>query len=658
MRTPRSGTIGLIALVGALLGATAWLSMLLGPLNLGIGLLGARAHLERAEKALERPSFARAAYETSAAQADVRRAKRGLRNGGPLLELARLVPKIDAALGEMDHVIAGAEHSARAASGAVNIAQGALTGPDRILADDPDGEGGIIRLDRIEALGQEVSEVREGLGRARRSLQRIDLSNLPKRLAPSIRRGITQAEDARAVLADAEEGFRLLPGILGADGPRSYLIGMQNPAEQRGTGGAILQFATLEIEDGKPSLGDDEGSASTVYDIDQDRELLEIPLPDDAWYQRGIPDARRFGNANWSPHWPLSAQLLVAYGNASADRSPDVEFRDPDGVITVDPTTVEKVMPAIGSFRLKSGYQITAKNVVDFVLYQAYAKFPNRALRRPVLREVVDRFYKGMLDAKEPSRLMSGFADALADKNMQIYMDDPAEQRFVVKMGWAGRLEPALRKGYAFAVEQNVSGNKLDLFARTQDRTEVTFDGRDALISHETTRTNEVFLPQPSWVLGDAGPLHRPMVNFYAPSDATLEDWSAPEDCPSIVQFEIACRRDTPEPARWLGGPPEHEEAGKKVWSGTIEIPPGRTGSLGVRYRLPNRVQREQGRDGFTLVVQQQPKVLPKSSEIRIQVPEGARNVRAPGFSNEDGWLVWEGETRRDLEFHISWRTD
>lgn len=657
MQTSRSGLIGVAALFAALLGTIAWIWILLGPMDLAIGLLGARSHLERAERALAAPAFQVARYEAASAVVDVRRARDGLLRGGPLLELARVVPEIDAALGEVEHVVTAAEHSARAASGAVDIAEGALTGPDRVLAEDPDGDGGIIRIDRIEALGRRMSEVSSELARAQDALEAIDVARLPRRAAPPIQRGISDAREARRVLQDAREGFALLPRILGADGPRTYLIGMQNPAEQRGTGGAILQFATLEIDRGKPALGNEEESASTVYDIDQNRQILDIPLPDDAWYQRGIPDARRFGNANWSPHWPLSARLLVDYGNASAARSPEIEFRDPDGVIAVDPLTVERLMPAIGPYELRMGHRITAQNIVNFVLYRAYAEFPGRRPRRAVLRQVVDGFYEGLLDARRPARLVNGLGESLANKNAQIWMEDPAEQAFVEKMGWAGMIEDAGDEGYLLVAEQNVGGNKLDFFADLHDRVEIEISGLDAMVSTEVRVRNNVFVPQPSWVLGDAGAIHRTMINVYAPADALLEGWSAPEACPPTVQHATVCRRDTPEPARWAAGPPEHTEANKKVWSGTIEIPAGHEGALAFDYRMPQVVETQDGRRTFTMVVQQQPKVRPKTTELRIRLPEGARDVRAPGFISEGpGVLVWERRTRSDAELTVSWR--
>src|SRR5688500_54362 len=326
---------GLVALVAtiAALGATAlWLSMLAGPWQLAGGLLSAGDHLQQAQKALSKGALKEARYETLAGVAAAEEARRGLDADSPLLDVARAVPAVDDALGETDHLVAAVGLSADAALGTLDVAQNALRGPDKIVSkvdpEDPKSDS-LIRLDRIEEIAGTISQVRRDIGGVAEELSKVKLGKLPRRARGTVTDAISEAEDADALLADAEAGFEILPSFLGADGPRNYLIGMQNPAELRGTGGAMLQFALLSIEEGHPKLN----KASTVYDVDENREPIELPLPSDAWYQQGIPDARRFGNANWSPDWPFSAKLTVDYLEATDARLPDVEIPEIHGVM-------------------------------------------------------------------------------------------------------------------------------------------------------------------------------------------------------------------------------------------------------------------------------------------------------------------------------------
>jgi hypothetical protein len=61
---------------------------------------------------------------------------------------------------------------------------------------------------------------------------------------------VVEPARAGAALADA------LPAFLGAEGPRTYFFGAQNPAELRGTGGLIGAWAVLTVRDGQLEFGD------------------------------------------------------------------------------------------------------------------------------------------------------------------------------------------------------------------------------------------------------------------------------------------------------------------------------------------------------------------------------------------------------------------
>ncbi|HVF54420.1 MAG TPA: DUF4012 domain-containing protein [Actinomycetota bacterium] len=623
-------------------GVGLWISMLAAPLTLVGGLTDARTQLNAADRLVAKTQI-KAAGRAARAGLEAAEAAQGVLDGpSPLLDIARLHPVAGPALEEVPHLIAAALYSAEAAVGTIDIAQNVLRGPDAVMAEDPnDPDGGsLIRIDRIRAIGDAIREARELLGYAEDELGSIDLDNLPRKMHRPIARAIEKAIESRRVLGEAQAGFEVLPSFLGETEPRTYLIGMQNPAEQRGTGGAILQFALLSITEGKPTLPETRGS---VYKVDEDRQQISIPLPDDAWYLEGIPDARRFGNSNWSPHWPLSAQLMLDYAHASDENFPDI-----DGVLAVDPVLMEKLLPGIGKYKTEeSGNRITTKRVVHFVLYKAYASFPIPQQRRRVLRQVVDGFYEGMLAPGHPTLLIQGFADALEGKHMQIWMRDPAEQAFVEAMDWDGGIKEAARSDYLYIVEQNVGGNKLDYLSAQTNRMDIAFDGDDAVVSTEVEIENRLFLPQPRWALGDSGTAghHLPMTNVYVPSSARL------------TSFDVEGERlDTPLPAVWANdAPAEHLEVGKKVWSATLDIPPGSSGSVRYDYVVPDVVRTLEGRRVYRLVVQHQPNVHAEQLVVTIEVPPGAKSVRAPGFEKDGATVVWDKPASKDLVLEVSW---
>jgi len=662
-----SGLIGAGALALTLGGVLLWLNMLSGPVNLGTGLLEARSHLTQAQRALENTAFKKATRETYAAQGAVARAQGGFVADSPLMDLVTLSPTVDDAMTELPRILNAVGFAADAAAGTLEIGVGALQGPNMIVSPDPDdADGSIIRIDRIEALSDTLRQIRADITAARTEFEAIDLENLPRRLHDEIRGGIKDAESTDKLLARAQAGFEVLPEILGRDGPRTYIIGFQNSAELRGSGGALLQFEFLTIDDGRPQLaGNSKGSVGSVYKLDQDRQTMDIPLPPDAWYVREIVDAQRFGNFNWSPDWPLDAKLGIAYGQRSAELcKPDGEnecpdFPDVDGMIAVDPVTVKNLIPGVGPFQPRKAFFVTRSNVVDVLLSKAYAVYPIPSDRRQFLGDLVSRFFERMFDPSKPTELVNGMGESLATKHTQIWMADDAEQAFVELMNWDGAIERAPEGDYLYVVEQNVGGNKLSYTAGQTNQVDVTLGNNgDARVSTKVTISNDVILPQPRWVLGNSKSVHRPMVNIYVPENAELLGAETAAPCSIGPPLPLDCngRLDTPAPSAWsAGSPAQHTEKGKKVWSASLQIPAQQEGSFSVDYRIPRAVRSRAGRSVYSLLVQRQPKITPEDLVVRILVPEGARSIRAPGFRREGDTLVYQRPLTRDTVLKMSW---
>jgi Protein of unknown function (DUF4012) len=642
-----SGLVGVLVLVVGLAGALLWLNMLAGPWRLATGLIESADHLKRAEKGISSGRKKVARYETLAGVAAARRAADGFERTNPLLDLARVNSSADALLTETPHLVAAANHSADAAEGTLDIAENALVGPDKVIVRDPDDpEGGArIRLDRISEIGDQMETIRTDLAAATDELRAIELDRLPRRIRPRVSDGITRARDAAGLLKKAQRGMALLPTILGGDGPRTYLLAMQNSAELRGTGGAMLKFADLRFEDGKAELL----KAQSVYNIDQDRRILDIDLPDDAWYQRAISDARRFGNANWSPDWPRTSQLTLAYREAADAAVSDLELEPIDGVIGVDPVVMRALLKGAGRFETHGGRPFTFRKAVPFLLFKMYAQIPDFGERRRYLNEVVDDFYARVLKPVRPTEMLQSIGDTLGSKHMQIWMADPAEQRFVEEMGWDAALRPAEQNDYLYVVQQNVGGNKLNYFETQEHTVDVMIDGDDAVHSTEVRIANPPILPLPRYVSGDSLGLHRPMVNVYVPATAELANAAVEGE-----RLDLAAEGATAWPASNV--PAEHLELGKKVWSATLQIPPMSEGAFDLDYRVPDVVRDSGNRRTYKLVVQRQPKVNPELFTLRLTLPPGARGIKAKGFEREGNTLVWSKELIEDKVLEVSWR--
>src|SRR6185437_10130736 len=67
-------------------------------------------------------------------------------------------------------------------------------------------------------------------------------------------KALRQVVTARADGVAAERVLRLAPGLVGADGPRTYLVVVLSPAEQEGAGGAALNFTAMRFNQGAMTM--------------------------------------------------------------------------------------------------------------------------------------------------------------------------------------------------------------------------------------------------------------------------------------------------------------------------------------------------------------------------------------------------------------------
>jgi hypothetical protein len=287
-----------------------WVTFLSAPVRLVTGVVDAAAGLRRAERALAQGLVKAARYDTLASSAAVARARAGLEQPSPLSALARMDPRVEAAYGEVGELVAALEHSAAAAQGTLTLAQDALRGPDKLVVrgSKASGTGSLVRIARIRAVARLLAGVRRELRAAASELRAVRVAALPRRAGPQIARALARAEDSDELLGDALAGLRILPAVLGADGPRRYLVGIQNSAELRGTGGAMLRFAVIAADRGR---------------LDLERSTSPCPRT------RGTSPASRTLNASGTPTGHRTGRCRRTSRWITCGRAPPVSTRAP-----------------------------------------------------------------------------------------------------------------------------------------------------------------------------------------------------------------------------------------------------------------------------------------------------------------------------------------
>jgi hypothetical protein len=284
--------------------------------------------------------------------------------GDPVWRAAQHLPLVGDDLAAVAAVGRAADGIARDAAPDLLSALGAvLAGPaaSRDAArDTPDGWVDLAPLADAAPAAARAAAIAETL---RTELDAIDPATLTGRVAGPV----AAARDALDGAAEQLETVRalgaVLPDLLGADGPRTYLLLSLNPAELRAQGGIVGAVAVLQARDGALGLV---GQRSTA-------ELPELaqpalPLTDDELDLFGDRMGRWVQDSVLTPDFPRAAQAASAFWTASTGQPVD-------GVLAVDPVVVADLLSATGRTVSADGVEIGGDSLLEVLLREVYLDY-------------------------------------------------------------------------------------------------------------------------------------------------------------------------------------------------------------------------------------------------------------------------------------------
>jgi hypothetical protein len=305
------------------------------------------------------------------------------------------------------------------------------------------------------------------LARARRSFDTADV-----RLADVHRGGLLggvrgplddlgdQLGNARSGLDAADRAVTVLPSMLGADGPRQYLLMFNNNAEVRATGGMPGAWGLLRASNGRLDLVR-QGSA---------REFGELPEPvlPQSPAEKAIYDvlpAVFFQDTNFTPEFPRTAELArEMFQRKYGDKV--------SGVVGVDTVTLGYIIGATGDISVPGGPTLTQDNAAATLLNGVY-----RALVDPdaqdayfakVARTVFDNISSGV---DSPTALAKALAQSVREGRLHIHSFFPKEQAELDGSMIAGNVDFSHGPRPQVGVYVNdATGSKMSYYLRTRVR--------------------------------------------------------------------------------------------------------------------------------------------------------------------------------------------
>jgi hypothetical protein len=363
---------------------------------------------------------------------------------------------------------------------------------------------GRIDLTHLQDVAPTLSSAATTVQLSYERLADIDRSRLLPQVSSPLEQALGTMDEARTALNGAASAAEVLPPMLGADGPRTYLVLIQNSAEIRATGGISGAFALVRTNDGAIELvgqGSPGELGEFIPPLDVNAEQAQIYSP---------RIGRFFQSANLTPDFPTVARTTKQMYET---RNPGTTI---DGVMALDPVVLANILqvtgpidlgdfedPAIGRLVAQVGLptSLTAENVVQTLLSDTYARIEKPSLQDAYFASVASRIFSALADGQgESAALVEALTRSSEEDRLFAWSNTSKEQDVIVGTPLGGAVTGASKGGAAFDVYFN--------------------DGTGAKMDYYVTRTVQVLQP----CSGDADPTYTVRVTLTntAPTDAAV----------------------------------------------------------------------------------------------------------------------------------------
>ena len=344
------------------------------------------------------------------------------------------------------------------------LLDGGLRGPD-----------GRVDVAALRALADQVRTASAGAADAHADVAALDADALVAPLAGPVREVQDVLARVDAGLGPAGRVAGVLPAMLGADGPRTYLVLALNTAELRAAGGIVGTVVAVRVEDGAVSVVD----RRTTADLPPLAEPV-VALTDEELGTWGDRLGRWVQNAVLTPDFPRTAELVAA--RWARDVGGTV-----DGVVATDPLAVGGLVGATGPVPDPDGGVLDGAGLVTTLLRDAYVRHPDSAgsdaYFGAVAAAVVEAVDSG---AGSTQALFAAGRTAVDERRLRVWSAHPEEQeRLAATVAGGAFTSPTFAHQPGLFLDDATQG-KLGAYLRT----DLTF--RDARCTDPAPRVTAV----------------------------------------------------------------------------------------------------------------------------------------------------------------------
>jgi hypothetical protein len=541
-----------------------------------------------------------------------------------------------------DAITAVADSAGMAADATIVLSDAAARTPGGLSGLAP--SNGRTPIDRFPPLARAAADADELMTAAALRLEEAPTSLLLGPVGPARREAQSELSALSETIHATSLILKGLPTFMGAEDPRTYFFGAQNPAELRGTGGLIGAYSILRIDAGRFHFS----PFVPIHNLAQP-PLRSIPSPNEDYsenydlFRRG---GRLWTSINVMPDFPSVARaILNSYEAATEKRL--------DGVILADPFAEAALLETTGPVQLP-GYdvEIDADNVVAFTTNEAYSLFTDSVRRKQVLGDVARAAFERFVTQPSADRVdLAGFLEAAGGRHIQVFSDDPVMQEGLIATPVGGALLPAgSDEDLVSVVVNSAAGSKVDFYQERSVRydVELSEDGSAAATLDLTLRNDAPVSGQPPYVIG-------PFRSLGDGAGPILPNLVAGE---SVALVNVYCGADCiPQQARLDGAPVSLRtdvDLGMRYVQHYYSIRSGEQRTLRLRWDDPGAWDGNSSGGTYGMTFTNQITIRPSRLSLTIAPPQGMRvvSVSAP-LRIEGNSAVYDGEPGPRLDVEI-----
>jgi Protein of unknown function (DUF4012) len=508
------------------------------------------------------------------------------------------LPVLGASADDTDRLVEALDLATSVAETGVAV-QPLVSGDDATLVRD-----GRVDLDILDEVVAAFRRVDRQLADARELLTDVrgDSPLLGGMITELREEGLHGIDPVLAGLDTARPVVDVLPDVLGADGPRKYLIAILNPAELLYSGGTPLTFAPMTVDRGRIELGTPQDTATHGVAF---RPRYWRKVPHNPFHRGPL----RIGTASFAPDWSVSGEEVL-----NAWRS--LRGRQMAGLLAVDVMALRDLVALTGPLDVPYYGAVSAETFVP-TLISSYDAIPDYRVRHQINQALVPVFRDRLFATGRFVDKFAAMHTAAKGRHLAVYFRDDATQQAFRGLGLTGELSDT-DHDYLGVFTQNAVPSKTDYWqARSvQSRVALRPDG-SAHVALDVAVHND----SPPY----AGKGPDPQQG-YSTRWATL----------SVASFlargaDVRTVRVDGQPVDFHVG----DFFGRPFVRHTVTFPPQTQHTVRLEYDVPAAAVRDGDRLTYHLDIDPQGTVRPGAIGVEVTWPQGWTPNDVP-----DGWFT------------------